>query len=225
MRSRSGGTSRATRRAPRHLRRAGRPRCRARTSRPRRPRRAGTTSSGRGSARSGARYSSGAESAVHRAATRGKRSGGRRSPRRAAPRLSASGGRLAASRVDFPGPADRSLDWTTARRRIPTWQHWRRRSRPMRVLVTGGAGFIGANLAIGLAARHPDWQVTALDNLQRRGSELNLPRLRHGRRSFRAWRRPRVGRPDRRRGRSTRSSSAPRSRPFWQGSTAAGSTA
>jgi len=52
--------------------------------------------------------------------------------------------------------------------------------RTMKVLVTGGAGFIGANLAIGLAADHPDWQVTALDNLQRRGSELNLPRLRAG---------------------------------------------
>jgi CDP-paratose 2-epimerase len=50
----------------------------------------------------------------------------------------------------------------------------------MKVLVTGGAGFIGANLAVGLAARHQGWQVTALDNLQRRGSELNLPRLRHG---------------------------------------------
>jgi CDP-paratose 2-epimerase len=46
------------------------------------------------------------------------------------------------------------------------------------VLVTGGAGFIGASLAIGLAKRHPGWRVLALDNLRRRGSELNLPRLR-----------------------------------------------
>ena len=48
----------------------------------------------------------------------------------------------------------------------------------MRLLVTGGAGFIGANVAIGLAARHPDWQIDAVDNLRRRGAELNLPRLR-----------------------------------------------
>ncbi|MBV9714300.1 MAG: NAD-dependent epimerase/dehydratase family protein, partial [Solirubrobacterales bacterium] len=48
----------------------------------------------------------------------------------------------------------------------------------MRVLITGGAGFIGANVALGLAARHPGWELTALDNLRRRGAELNLPRLR-----------------------------------------------
>jgi CDP-paratose 2-epimerase len=54
-------------------------------------------------------------------------------------------------------------------------------SAPRRVLVTGGAGFIGASLAIGLADSHPDWQLIALDNLRRRGSELNLSRLReHG---------------------------------------------
>jgi CDP-paratose 2-epimerase len=47
----------------------------------------------------------------------------------------------------------------------------------MRVLVTGGAGFVGSNLSTGLARRHPDWELTALDNLYRRGSELNLPRL------------------------------------------------
>jgi CDP-paratose 2-epimerase len=47
-----------------------------------------------------------------------------------------------------------------------------------RVLVTGGAGFVGANLSIELARRHPRWTVVALDNLRRRGSELNLPRLR-----------------------------------------------
>jgi CDP-paratose 2-epimerase len=54
----------------------------------------------------------------------------------------------------------------------------------MRVLVTGGAGFIGASAAIGLAARHPDWEVVALDNLRRRGAELNLPRLREAGVSF-----------------------------------------
>ena len=48
------------------------------------------------------------------------------------------------------------------------------------VLITGGAGFIGASLALELAARHPDWEIVALDSLHRRGSELNLPRLRGG---------------------------------------------
>src|SRR5689334_7929486 len=51
-------------------------------------------------------------------------------------------------------------------------------ARQMRVLITGGAGFVGANLGVSLATRHPDWEVVALDNLMRRGSELNLARLR-----------------------------------------------
>jgi CDP-paratose 2-epimerase len=48
------------------------------------------------------------------------------------------------------------------------------------VLITGGAGFIGSSLALELAARHSDWRLVALDSLHRRGSELNLPRLREG---------------------------------------------
>jgi CDP-paratose 2-epimerase len=48
----------------------------------------------------------------------------------------------------------------------------------VRVLVTGGAGFVGGNLVVSLAARHPGWEIVALDNLMRRGSELNLARLR-----------------------------------------------
>jgi len=48
----------------------------------------------------------------------------------------------------------------------------------VRVLITGGAGFVGGNLAVEMAGRNPDWDLVALDNLARRGSELNLPRLR-----------------------------------------------
>jgi CDP-paratose 2-epimerase len=48
----------------------------------------------------------------------------------------------------------------------------------MRALVTGGAGFVGASVCLALAERNPDWELLAFDNLKRRGSELNLPRLR-----------------------------------------------
>ena len=47
-----------------------------------------------------------------------------------------------------------------------------------RVLVTGGAGFVGSNLAIGIKENFKDVEVIVLDNLLRRGSELNLSRLR-----------------------------------------------
>ena len=46
-----------------------------------------------------------------------------------------------------------------------------------RILITGGAGFIGANLGLGLKARYGACEIIAFDNLKRRGSELNVPRL------------------------------------------------
>lgn len=47
----------------------------------------------------------------------------------------------------------------------------------MNILITGGAGFVGSSLAISLKQTYPSYRVLALDNLKRRGSELNLKRL------------------------------------------------
>ncbi len=46
-----------------------------------------------------------------------------------------------------------------------------------RFLVTGGCGFVGASLALKLKERFPKCSVCCLDNLKRRGSELNIARL------------------------------------------------
>ncbi|HJT81390.1 MAG TPA: NAD-dependent epimerase/dehydratase family protein [Chthoniobacterales bacterium] len=48
---------------------------------------------------------------------------------------------------------------------------------PESILITGGAGFIGSTLALFIKARHPSARIACMDNLYRRGSELNLPRL------------------------------------------------
>ena len=44
----------------------------------------------------------------------------------------------------------------------------------MRILITGGAGFVGSALARHLKQSVPGSSVVAFDNLKRRGSELNL---------------------------------------------------
>jgi len=44
----------------------------------------------------------------------------------------------------------------------------------MHIVITGGAGFVGASLALFLKTAYPEYKITCLDNLRRRGSELNL---------------------------------------------------
>ena len=46
------------------------------------------------------------------------------------------------------------------------------------ILITGGAGFVGSNLAVMFKESYPGCGVIAFDSLKRRGSELNLERLR-----------------------------------------------
>jgi len=45
----------------------------------------------------------------------------------------------------------------------------------MSVFISGGAGFVGTNLARRFKEKYPERRVVAFDNLKRRGSELNLP--------------------------------------------------
>ncbi len=44
----------------------------------------------------------------------------------------------------------------------------------LKIVVTGGAGFVGSTLCIKLKEKYPEYSIIAFDNLKRRGSELNL---------------------------------------------------
>jgi len=77
-------------------------------------------------------------------------------------------GTTAASHRCRGNPAPFSEDFVSMPRLLASYSE---------ILITGGAGFVGSNLAIRLKRRFPGARVTALDNLRRRGSELNLSRL------------------------------------------------
>ena len=44
----------------------------------------------------------------------------------------------------------------------------------MRILITGGCGFVGTNMAMLFKDRYPEYEIIVFDNLKRRGAELNL---------------------------------------------------
>lgn len=44
----------------------------------------------------------------------------------------------------------------------------------MKIVITGGAGFVGSTLCLQLKKKYPQYEIVAFDNLKRRGSELNL---------------------------------------------------
>ena len=45
------------------------------------------------------------------------------------------------------------------------------------ILITGGCGFVGSSIALSLKKRYSKFSIYCLDNLKRRGSELNIARL------------------------------------------------
>lgn len=49
----------------------------------------------------------------------------------------------------------------------------------MKIVITGGAGFIGYNLALYLKHKYPQYDITAFDNLSRKGVDSNVASLRH----------------------------------------------
>jgi CDP-paratose 2-epimerase len=49
----------------------------------------------------------------------------------------------------------------------------------MNILITGGCGFVGSSLALYFKSVYPDYHIITMDNLKRRGSELNPSRLKY----------------------------------------------
>ena len=47
----------------------------------------------------------------------------------------------------------------------------------MKILITGGCGFVGSNIAIYLKKNLKKVQIYSLDNLSRKGSSVNKKRL------------------------------------------------
>src|SRR5688572_27023797 len=74
-------------------------------------------------------------------------------------------------------PSQKALhDSPSAERRLTTPRKVRE-AQMDRILVTGGAGFIGSNFVRHIYRERPDWQVTVLDAMTYAGNEANLAGL------------------------------------------------
>ena len=73
--------------------------------------------------------------------------------------------RAEGARVRWSRDWDTSFDEEIIGRIAPSWS---RAERATMILITGGAGFVGSNLAVSLAVAAPRWEIVALDNLYRR---------------------------------------------------------
>src|SRR5690606_31039182 len=83
---------------------------------------------------------------------------------------------LVRQRLGAGRPADRGAAGRRSRHRRPRHpaRGSRLRSTAMRLLITGGAGFIGANFVHQTVRERPDVRVTVLDALTYAGDEASL---------------------------------------------------
>ena len=55
-----------------------------------------------------------------------------------------------------------------------SWRHGLNTGDTMKILVTGGAGFIGSNFVRYISKKHPDYEIIVLDKLTYAGRKENL---------------------------------------------------
>ena len=53
-----------------------------------------------------------------------------------------------------------------------------------KIIIGGGAGFVGSSIALYLRRKYPNFEITVIDNLIREGSSLNIENLKQNKINF-----------------------------------------